>query len=438
MWPARPPGVGLVHELRQLRGAVELLDGGHDRADVDEALRGDVICILAGHALADNTLHAAHADAELVLHELAHGADAAVAKVVDVVELLVGIALVKREQVAQGADDVLGGEDLLVCRDVQAELLVDLVATNAGQVIALVVEVEALDEGASGVHGGRLAGALATVDLDEGVFARGGDVALDGGADDVGVSEEVHDLIVGLRNAEGAQQDRRALATLAVDGDDQVAVLVDLKLEPGAARGNELHMVHLHAVVDLRGEVHARRADELRHDDALGAIDDEGASVGHEREVAHEDELFLDFAGLLVDEAHLDEEGCLIGDVLGAAFGDGAWRVAKLVLAKRHLHRSRGVLDGRELSEGLGKPIGHEVLERLLLDRDKVGQRHGLRDLAEADPLTLFRLRGNGFVMCSHQANPPQIGKKAAVAQRNNVSDSGIWVNEKFLTSRGF
>ena len=35
-------------------------------------------------------------------------------------------------------------------------------------------------------------------------------------------------------------------------------------------------------------EVHAGRADELRHDDALG-VDDEGAAVGHHREVLDED-----------------------------------------------------------------------------------------------------------------------------------------------------
>ena len=38
------------------------------------------------------------------------------------------------------------------------------------------------------------------------------------------------------------------------------------------------------------------RADELRHDDALGAVDDERALLGHHREVAHEDRLLLDLA----------------------------------------------------------------------------------------------------------------------------------------------
>lgn len=146
--------VGLVHELRQLRGAEELLDGRHDGPDVDERLRRDVVGVLGGHALADHALHAAHADAELVLHELAHGADAAVAEVVDVVDLLGGVAVAEGEEVAEGRHDVLGREDGLVGRHVDAELLVDLVAAHAGEVVALRVEVEAVHQRAGGVHGG--------------------------------------------------------------------------------------------------------------------------------------------------------------------------------------------------------------------------------------------------------------------------------------------
>ena len=405
--------VGLVHELRQLGGAVELLDGGHDRSDVDQGLRRDVVHVLGGHALADDALHAAHADAELVLHQLADRAHATVAKVVDVIELLGLVAAMQGEEVAQGGDDVLVGQDLLRRLELKAELLVDLVAADTRKVVALAVEVEAVEQRARGVHGGGLAGALATVDLDEGVLAGGGDVALERGADDVGVAEETHDLVVALGDAQGAQQQGRALTTLAVDGDDQVTVLVDLELEPGAARGDELRVVGLDAVVHLLGEVDARGADELRDDDALGAVDDEGAALGHEREVAHEDELLLDLARLLVDEAHVDEEGRLIGDVLGAALGNGAGGIAKLMLAERDLHGPRGVLDGRELGEGLGKSVGHESLERLLLNGDEIGQLHGSRNLAEAHARAQLPLCGLGRLCGRHQALPPSTRQKS-------------------------
>ena len=192
-----------------------------------------------------------------------------------------------------------------------------------------------------------------------------------------------------------------------------MTVLVDLELEPGAARGDELRVVGLDAVVHLLGEVDARGADELRDDDALGAVDDEGAALGHEREVAHEDELLLDLARLLVDEAHVDEEGRLIGDVLGAALGNGAGGIAKLMLAERDLHGPRGVLDGRELGEGLGKSVGHESLERLLLNGDEIGQLHGSRNLAEAHARAQLPLCGLGRLCGRHQALPPSTRQKS-------------------------
>ena len=78
--------VGLVHELRQLRGPEELLDGGHHGPDVDQGLGGDGLDVLGGHALADHPLHAGQADPDLVLDQLADRADAPVGEVVLVVE----------------------------------------------------------------------------------------------------------------------------------------------------------------------------------------------------------------------------------------------------------------------------------------------------------------------------------------------------------------
>ena len=80
--------VRLVHELRQLRGAEELLLGRHDRADVDDRLRRDRVRVLGGEALAHDTLHAVEADPEGLLDQLADGAQAAVAEVLVLVEAL--------------------------------------------------------------------------------------------------------------------------------------------------------------------------------------------------------------------------------------------------------------------------------------------------------------------------------------------------------------
>src|SRR3546814_589618 len=78
--------VGLVHELRELRGAEELAHRGGRRLGVDEVVRHHRVDLDRGHALPDRTLHAQQAEAVLVLHQLADRAHPAVAEVVDVVD----------------------------------------------------------------------------------------------------------------------------------------------------------------------------------------------------------------------------------------------------------------------------------------------------------------------------------------------------------------
>ena len=113
-------GVGLVHELGQRAAAEELLDGGRHGTDVDERLRGDHVEILQRHALTDHALHAAEADAELVLQQLAHAAHAAVAEVVDVIRL--ADAVRQAAQIVDGREHIVGDD---VLRDEQVKVLLD-------------------------------------------------------------------------------------------------------------------------------------------------------------------------------------------------------------------------------------------------------------------------------------------------------------------------
>ena len=80
--------VRLVHELAELGGAEELLQRRHDGADVDDRLRRDRVGVLGGEALAHDALHAVEADPEGLLDQLADGAQAAVAEVLVLVEVL--------------------------------------------------------------------------------------------------------------------------------------------------------------------------------------------------------------------------------------------------------------------------------------------------------------------------------------------------------------
>ena len=123
--------VVLIHELGQRRGTEELLDGRSHRADVDQSLRRNNVQILNGHALADNALHAGEADAELVLQQLAHAAQTAVAQMVDIVNR--ADAVTKVEQIADGSEHIINDDGLR--NQIEVTLLhglLQLVALYAG------------------------------------------------------------------------------------------------------------------------------------------------------------------------------------------------------------------------------------------------------------------------------------------------------------------
>src|SRR5699024_10216843 len=146
-------------------GAEELLDDGGDGPDVDEALGGDGVQVLDGHALPDDPLQPGEAHAELVLQQLAHAAQAAVAQVVDVVggtgavdhavEVVDGGAGELLDDGGDGpdVDEALGGDgvqvldghalpdDPLQPGEAHAELVLQQLAHAAQAAVAQVVDV---------------------------------------------------------------------------------------------------------------------------------------------------------------------------------------------------------------------------------------------------------------------------------------------------------
>src|SRR5450759_2269395 len=367
----RQPGqrVVLVHELGQLARPEELLDRRHHGANVDQGLRGDRLDVLRRHALAHDALHPRQARPDLVLDELADGADAAVAEVVDVVgldsdleRLAVTVALdrrdlgVQRREVLDRGDDVGDAEHGVGQHRVDAELLVQLVAADLREVIPLRAEVEVVEQVAAGLDRRRLARADLPVDVEERLVL-GLDVVLLERVDD---RRELGELLADLRvvHAERLEQHRHRLLALAVDADADGVALVDLELEPGTTRGDHLRGEDVLVGGLVRGalEVDPGRAHQLRDDDALGAVDDEGATLGHQRELAHEDRLTLDLAGRVVHELGRHEQRRRVGEVLLLALLRRVLGRLEAVLAEGQRHRATEVLARRDLLEDVLEP----------------------------------------------------------------------------------
>src|SRR6202030_2192489 len=95
-------------------------------------------------------------------------------------------------------------------------------------------------------------------------------------------------------HAERAQENRAEEFALAVDADVENVLRVVLEFDPRAAIGNNLAQEVAAIVCSL--EKHARRTVQLADDHALGAVDDERAVFGHQRNIAKENFLLLDVA----------------------------------------------------------------------------------------------------------------------------------------------
>jgi hypothetical protein len=100
------------------------------------------------------------------------------------------------DQALDEREDVLGRENADVVRDVDLEALVQLVAADLGQVVALGIEKEPAQEVPRVLEGGRLAGPLLLEDLDHGFLLARGRVLLERRRDEGRVVEELEDRLV--------------------------------------------------------------------------------------------------------------------------------------------------------------------------------------------------------------------------------------------------
>src|SRR5690606_14038632 len=136
-------------------------------------------------------------------------------------------------EVLDRRDDVVEREHRVGERRVEAELAVDLVATHLGQVVALRVEVEVVEQRAGGLGGDLLARTELAVDVLERLLLGEDGVLLERRGDRLVAGEGLEDLLA--RHAERLEEDGDRLLALAVDAHADLVALVDLELEPGTA-----------------------------------------------------------------------------------------------------------------------------------------------------------------------------------------------------------
>ena len=129
----------------------------HDGVDIDRA-----------HAFADRPLHTQQADPVLVFHKLANRADAPVTQVIDIVDLATPILQLNENP--DNLQDVLAAQHTNRVLGLKAETGIHLHPADSGQVIALRIEEQALEQCLCGILGWWLAGPHDPIDIDQRFF----------------------------------------------------------------------------------------------------------------------------------------------------------------------------------------------------------------------------------------------------------------------------
>ena len=173
--------VGLIHELRELRRTEELAHRGDRGLGVDQVVRHHRRDVDRAHALLHGALHAEQADAVLVLEQLADRTHAAVAEIVDIVDL--ALAVLQVDKRLHHRKDVLGAERGDGVLGVEVEAHVELDAAHGRQVVAVGIEEQAGEQRFRGLERRRLAGAHDAVDVGQRLLALLGLVDLERVAD---------------------------------------------------------------------------------------------------------------------------------------------------------------------------------------------------------------------------------------------------------------
>src|SRR6266849_4557408 len=172
-------GVGLVHELAELRTSEEFADRRHNRLGVDQIVRhGRGHFLVHAHLFLDGAFHADQADAELVFQQLADRAHAAVPEVVDVVHH--ADILAQLQQVLNGRNEVRRIQRAIVQRRVQAHLDVELQAAHAAEIVFARIEEHPAEQVGGGLQRRRIAGTQLAVDFDQRFLGRADTVLIEG------------------------------------------------------------------------------------------------------------------------------------------------------------------------------------------------------------------------------------------------------------------
>ena len=364
---------GLLQNAAQLGKAYALVDAGFLYIKVKEGL--------GIHSAVGNHLHLVLANAQ---HH--HGNTGAVGSLGGLTGDL--FALGDENFTGERSDHVLGGNKAgdAAC---QRELFIHLIAAEARQIIAAGVKEQCLQMVDGAFHRGGLTGAQLAVGFQQGFLAVVGGVFFQRGQNAGILAEEIQNLFIAALFAQCTDQHGHGQLAVFIDAHIEHIVDIGFIFQPCAAVGVHGGGVQLFAqLVKAFAVENTGAANQLADDHSLGAVDDKGTAVGHQREVAHEDFLLFQLARGFVEQACGHAQGCGIGGIAQLALVDAVFGIILQAEINKIQHKVTGViLDRCDILEYLLQPFVQKPLIRVFLDLDQVGHVNDFVDAGETHSL---------------------------------------------------
>ena len=289
----------------------------------------------------------------------------------------------------------------------KSNLTVVLITTNSSKVVSLGIEEHIVDKNFSRLNVGGLTGTELLVYLLKSLLAIGGAVLLcksnalvlhQGSLKSLLVTEHRDDRVVIVLTGSAKRTDKHA--------DGKLTVLVDLNVEEtcrialilkpcSSVRNYCCGEIMFALLVNLIGVVHSGGTHQLGYDNSLCTVNNKGAVIGHEGEVAEEDLRGLKLAGSLIYQTNTHLHMCIVGhrSVLTLLNRISGSRI-NCVVGKLDGQISGVVHYGRYVAENLVKSLPEEPLVRVLLHLDKIRHFRRCLDLGKAHSHVGAKLTG--------------------------------------------
>ena len=240
--------------------------------------------------------------------------------------------------------------------------------------------------GLGALYRGGLAGTELAVDFLEALLHVVGGILFQGSLNAVVQTKIVPDLLIGAKAQSPEEYGDGDLAVF-VDAHIENIVGVVFVFQPSAAVGDHSGAEKLLAgLVILHFVINAGGTNQLGNNHALGAVDDKGAAVRHQGELAHEDFFgLLDLAALLIEKASGDAQSFRIGSIPLLALYHAVIGLFIQLVVNEIQHQIPGkVRNARNIPEHLFQALVQEPLVGILLHLDEVRHFPDLFDAGKA------------------------------------------------------